>query len=355
MISDTLVHLLRDNYLEAKIRGKKSFLLQRQQLLSLAEIPTLSDIVAALADGPYGSELSKLQEVSSAVETERAIQRGFASSVNNLVSGSKGNVRQFLLEYVRRFDAYDLATLVMFKSQGKTWEEFSTARQPLGGVREGQLRRLYMMDDLRESVRIIGDKTLEERTGDIDLEEMPPEKAALVRDIFTGWGEERFYNYVVKRLHGRDRSSCLPIVGATVDLLNLSIVLRSKLIGVSNVEEHLVPVHWRLDKQSIGRLLATTDLDETLEKAGSLTQYSRLMANARQRHEETKSLAFLEMDVKRYLVGQARRIFLGFPYTIGVVLAFLIFKENEARGLAAVISGVASGLKPDQVKALITV
>ena len=41
MISDTLVHLLRDNYLEAKIRGKKSFLLQRQQLLSLAEIPTL--------------------------------------------------------------------------------------------------------------------------------------------------------------------------------------------------------------------------------------------------------------------------------------------------------------------------
>jgi len=120
VISDTLVHLLRDNYLEAKIRGKKSFLLQRQQLLSLAEIPTLSDIVAALADGPYGSELSKLQEVSSAVETERAIQRGFASSVNNLVSGSKGNVRQFLLEYVRRFDAYDLATLVMFKSQGKT-------------------------------------------------------------------------------------------------------------------------------------------------------------------------------------------------------------------------------------------
>jgi len=75
VISDTLVHLLRDNYLEAKIRGKKSFLLQRQQLLSLAEIPTLSDIVAALADGPYGSELSKLQEVSSAVETERATQR----------------------------------------------------------------------------------------------------------------------------------------------------------------------------------------------------------------------------------------------------------------------------------------
>ncbi len=353
MISDTLVHLLRDNYLEAKIRGKKSFLLQRQQLLSLAEIPTLNDIVAALAEGPYGSELSKLQEVSSAVETEQAIQRGFANSVNNLVSGAKGNVRQFLLEYVRRFDAYDLATLVMFKSQGRGWEEFSAVRQPLGGFREGQLRRLYLMDNLRESVRVIGDKTLEERTSNISLEEMPPEKAALVRDIFTGWGEERFYNYVAKRLHGRDRSSCLPIVGATVDLLNLSIILRTKLIGVSNVEKHLIPAHWRLDKQSVSRLVATSDLDEALEKAGSLTQYGRLLSNARQKHEETKSLAFLELDVKRYLLGQARRIFLGFPYTIGVVLAFLLFKENEARSLAAVVAGVASGLKPDQVKALI--
>ena len=353
MISDTFVHLLRDNYLESKIRGKKSFLLQRQQLFSLAEIPNLNDIVAALAEGPYGSELSKLQEVSSAVETERAIQRGFANSVNNLVSGAKGNVRQFLLEYVRRFDAYDLATLVIFRSQGKSWEEFSAARQPLGGFREVQLRRLYLMDNLRESVRIIGDKILEERTSNIALEEMPPEKAALVRDIFTGWGEERFYNYVTKKLHGRDRSSCLPIVGATVDLLNLSIILRTKLIGVSNVEEHLIPARWRLDRQSVSRLVATSDLDEALEKAGSLPQYGRLMSNARQKHEETKSLAFLELDVKRYLIGQARRIFLGFPYTIGVVLAFLLFKENEARSLAAVVSGVASGLKPDQVKALI--
>ncbi len=209
------------------------------------------------------------------------------------------------------------------------------------------------MDNLRESVRVVGDKTLEARTSNISLEEMPPEKAALVRDIFTGWGEERFYNYVVKRLHGRDRSSCLPIVGATVDLLNLSIILRSKPIGVSNVEEHLIPAQWKLDKQAVSRLVGTADVDEALEKAGSLAQYGRLMSNARQKHEETKSLAFLELDVRRYLMGQARKIFLGFPYTIGVVLAFLLFKENEARNLAAVVSGVASGLKPDQVKALI--
>lgn len=353
MLTETLVHLLRDNYTEAKVRGKKSFLLERQQLYSLAEFRSQSEILGFLADGPYGPELSKLQESSSPVETERAVRLSFARSVKNLISSAKGNVRQFLTEYSSRFDAYDLATLLIYKIQGKTLEEYLATRQPLSALSEKRVRRLYAAEDPPDVLEEIGDEALQSRMEGISLEELTPDKASLIRDIFNGWGEERFFNYVNKKLHGRDRNSCLPIVGTSIDLLNLSVILRSKLIGISNVRDHLIPTQWKLSEKALNQVLSAEDLVQTLDMASSLRQYRSLLSGARQKYEESKSLAFLEVAVRKHMVEVSRDVLLRFSYSIGVVLAFLTLKENEARNIAAVVSGVGAGLKPETIRPLL--
>ncbi len=278
---------------------------------------------------------------------------GFARSVRNLISTAKGNVHQFLLEYVRRFDAYDLATLVIYKSQGRTWEEYIATRQPLGLLRESRLRRLYSIEDVSDLLERIGDETLQARMKGFSLGELTPEKASLVRDIFTGWGKEQLYDYTNTTLHGRDRASCLPILGTSIDFLNLSIILRSKLIGVSNIRDHLIPVQWKLGKSALGELASSEDVLQALDRASSLSHYHGLLSAARQQYEESKSLAFIELAVRKHMVDLSREILLGFPYTIGVVLAFLVLKENEARNLAAVVSGVGAGLRPEQIRVLV--
>lgn len=350
---ETLVHLLRDNFTEAKVRAKKGFLLERLQLHSLSEFRTQSEILAFLADSPYGPELSKLQDSSGPAEIERAVRLGFARSVSNLILSAKGNVRGFLLEYSRRFDAYDLGTLLIYRSQGKLWEEYSNARQPLSVMTERELRGLYSTDDPVRLVRRLGDDSLASRLEGISLEDLTPDRAALVRDIFNGWGEERFFNYVDKKLHGRDKKSCLPIVGTSIDLLNLSVTLRSKLIGLANVKDHLVPTGWRLDRQVLGRLSYAEDLSQTLDQAAAITHYRRMLSGARQKYEETKSLAFLELSMRMELVEVSRKVLLKFPNSIGVVLAFLTLKENEARNIAAVVSGVGAGLKPETIRPIL--
>ncbi len=353
MPAETLVHLLRDNYTEAKVRGKKSFLIERQQLYSLAEFRTQTEILGFLADGPYGPELSKLQESSTPVEVERAVRMSFARSVRNLMSTAKGNVKQFLTEYTRRFEAYDLAALVLFRSQEKPWEEYAATRLPLGIMSEKELRRLYSVEDLETLASIVGDKKLQERLEGIQLEKLTPDKASLLRDIFNGWGEERFYDFINKNLGGRDRESCLPIVGSSIDLLNLTTILRSKLIGISGVHKHLAPVRWKLLDKGINQLITSEDLAQALDRSSTLPYYRRLLSGARQRYEESKSLSFLELLIRKHMLDLSRNILLGFPFTLGVELAFLVLKENEARNLAAVVSGVGAGLKPEQVRPLI--
>ena len=355
MAVDTLSHLIRDNYLIALLRGKRSQLLNHQQLISLSESKSQSEITGLLSEGSYGPELSKLQEESSPIETERAIRLGFARSVRGLISASKGDTHEFLVEYRRRFDAYDLAGLVVFKAQGKAWEEFLATRQPLGLMNEQELHPLYSLEDLSAMAAEGGDRHLVARLKGFSMEDAAGEGASLVRDIINGWGEERFYKYIDDKLSGADRENCKPIAGSTIDVANLTIILRSKILNAPGVKDHLIHSHWKINQRYLDQLLGATEVSQALDAIASHEYYYKMLAGGRQKYEETKSLAFIEVALRKHQLKLSTRLFLGFPYSVGIVLAFLTLKENEARNLAAVITGVGAGLPGDQLRSLIAV
>ena len=355
MYTDTLSHLVRDNYLIARLRGNRSRLLGRQQLFALSESKSQTEIIGLLAEGPYGPELSKLSAESSTIDTERAVRLGFADSVMSLGRASGGDTRDFIVQYRRRFDAHSLASLVVFKAQGKTWEEYLATRLPLALINEQELHRLYSLDDLSIIAREGGDRHLVDRVKGFSTTDIEGEKATLIRDVVNGWAEERFYNYIDEKLSGPDRENSLPIAGSAIDITNLTIIIRSKLIGASGVREHLIPSHWKLNQRAIDQLLAATDATQALDVAAGHEYYGRILGGARQKYEESKSLSFIEVALREYQLALARRLFLGFPYSVGIVLAFLVLKENEARNLAAVLAGVAAGLPTDELRSLLAV
>ncbi len=335
------------------MRGKRSKLLGRQQLVALSESKSQTEIIGLLAEGPYGPELSKLASESSTIETERAVRLGYADSVMSLIRASGGDTHEFLIQYRRRSDAYAIAGLVVFKAQGKSWEEYLTTRQPLALMNEQELHRLYSIDDLSTIASEAGDRHLVERLKGFSMTDIEGEKGSLVRDIINGWGEERFYKYIDKKLSGPDRENCLPIAGSAIDIASLTIIVRSKIIGASGIKDHLIPSHWKLNQRAIDQLLAATDVAQALDIAASHEYYSRILSGARQKFEESKSLSFIEVALRRYQLDLSRRVFLGFPYSVGIVLAFLILKENEARNVAAVLAGVAAGLPADELRPLL--
>lgn len=273
----------------------------------------------------------------------------------SLSRASGGDTRDFVAQYRRRFDAYSLASLVVFKAQGKTWEEYLATRLPLALINEQELHRLYSLDDLSIIASEGGDRHLVDRVKGFSTTEIEGEKASLVRDVINGWGEERFYKYIDEKLSGPDRENSLPIAGSAIDIANLTIIIRSKLIGASGVREHLIPSHWKLNHRAIDQLLAATDATQALDLAAGHEYYGRILSGARQKYEESKSLSFIEVALRKYQLDLARRLFLGFPYSVGIVLAFLVLKENEARNIAAVLAGVAAGLPTDELRSLLAV
>lgn len=350
---DTLRHIARDNYLIAKIRGERSYLLESKQLLSLAESRSKAEVIGLLTEGTYGQILSKLEPAVDALMIERAVFTIFGVSLNRLLRAPAGDTREFLREYEARLEAHDFAALVVFKSIGKPWEEYLATRRPLALRREQELHRAYSVEDLGTLAAELGDRFSVARLKGFSFGELNGEKAALVKDIITGWGEERLYKYVSTKLTGPDMKNCLPIVGSAVVLTNVFIILRSKLIGITNVRPHLIPARWKLDQASIDQLIAMQDVPQVLDFMASHYYYRTIFSGARQKYEDDKSLAFLEIRLRQHQVHLSKRIFLGFPYSVGIVLAFLVLKENEARNLAGIFAGVDTGLEPDKIRSLL--
>ncbi len=222
-------------------------------------------------------------------------------------------------------------------------------------MNEQELHRLYSLDDLSIIAREAGDRHLVDRVKGFSMTDLEGEKASLIRDVINGWGEERFYKYIDEKLSGPDRENCLPVAGSAIDIANLTIIIRSKLIGASGVRDHLIPSHWKLNQRVIDQLLAATDAAQALDAVASHEYYGRLLSGSRQKYEESKSLSFMEIALRRHHLDLSRRLFLGFPYSVGIVLAFLILKENEARNLAAVLAGVAAGLPTDELRSLLAI
>ena len=353
MARDTLSHLVRDNYLIALLRGKRSQLLDHQRLVALSESKSQTEIIGLLSEGSYGPELSKIQGESSPIETERAIRLGFARSVRSLLSAARGDTREFLVQYRKGFDAYDLSGLVVFKAQGRSWEEYLATRQPLGLMNEQELHRLYSLDDLGILASSAGDRRLVARLKGLTMEDARGSNGSLVRDVINGWGEERFYNYVDEKLSGSDRENCIPIAGSTIDIANFTIILRSKLLNAPGVKDHLINSHWKLNQRYLDQLLTAGDISQALDTMASHDYYRRIMTGARQKYEETKSLSFIEVALRKHHLDLSTRIFLGSPYSVGIVLAFLILKENEAKNLAAVLTGVGAGLPGEELRSLL--
>lgn len=352
MALDTIRHIARDNFLIAKIRGERSYFLEPQQLSSLAESRSKAEAIGLLVEGRYGQTLSKLEPDASAIATERAIFLSLGDSLRWLVRAASGDTRQFLREYGDRLDAQDLAALVVFRAAGKTWEEYVATRRTFSTKREQELHQLYSVEDIGSLASELGDRFLVARLKGFTLGELDGEKAALVKDIIVGWGEERFYKYV-KKMKGADLKNCLAIVGSAIDVINVLIILRSKIMGSTSVKAHLVPARWKLDQTSLEQLVAFQDVGQGLDFMTSHYYYRTIFGGARQKYEDTKSLSFLEIGLRQHQLHLSKRIFLGFPYSVGIVLAFLILKENESRNLAGIINGVDANLPSDEIRSLL--
>lgn len=156
----------------------------------------------------------------------------------------------------------------------------------------------------------------------------------------------------VQKLKGIDKKVLESIIGAEIDLANISLIVRAKQFNLpeKSIKNLIIPVRYNLlDKEIEEALKALNNLDSInaliagYYKKPMLLEYSEL---ARKEND----VSIFETGLKRFLVILNLSSFIGYPFHVGIIVAYLNLKMFEGQDIRAILIGKRDGLENERIK-----
>lgn len=136
----------------------------------------------------------------------------------------------------------------------------------------------------------------------------------------------------VDKLDRRDRAIAMRLIGVEIDLQNINWIIRLKNfydLPIEAVMATIVPGGFNLDKSVIDELYRAENVTSAI--GGFVkSKYPGLTAMlASQTPDSTARLTLIRRILEEIMKQEVQRILVGYPFTIGIVLAYFILKRNE--------------------------
>jgi len=161
-------------------------------------------------------------------------------------------------------------------------------------------------------------------------------------------------------LSKRDRMIAERLIGIEIDSVNVNWIVRRQAFYAGTDRGDGITL-------LAGGLMAKSgDLENALSSSHPARQLSLLFGDrmgvsleAPSRDEDTHvasiahSLMFLENLLKQQLLYECRRVMGGYPFTIGVILAYFALIQQEARRILTILNGKYYEMPLRQLKALL--
>ena len=330
--------------IHSRVRVMYSTLLSPQKLADLANAPDLSGLVGLLKDTPYGPYLEGLEDKDlTSKQVMHQLQKRLADVYITLIHTAPAHTRSLLTELFRHFEIDNLKAILRAIVINSSWEQVREILFPLGSLAKlpaekmleagtieaavAQLIHTPYYDTLSHAVK----RYTEERS-------LFPLEVALDLDYWrTLWIN-------ANRLPGQDRTQALRIVGPLVDMNNLMWAMRYRVYHHLSEEEiinYTLPFGYRVRDEDIRAIAAGADMARIVMRV-----YPGLINVDNLLQDPERGLPKLELQLQRRLRQQLNAVFTGYPFHIGLPLAFVILNELELQDLTVLIEAKASGKSP---------
>jgi V/A-type H+-transporting ATPase subunit C len=331
-------------YPNARVRALRSRRLTAQDRHFLIAARDLPSFLQYLATTSYGPAVPGLEgETPEPVTFERQLARPLMEDYARVARSLRGRrEREIILALFSRFEAENLKVLLGVFLSGIERRAVLQLLYPLGGL------STLPWDDLWASQEVTRVADLLARTpfGRLFRHAIPqfeaqgrlfPLEMALELSCF------RRLQQALSGLRSRsDRRSARRILGAYVDLLNISWVIRLR-------------VHYGLSPEEIvnyslpGGSMTTLSVLLRLARASDIPSFLGQMPPVlRKKVGEIRDWEAMRAPLETWFMQVIARVFLGPPFHIGVEIAYLLEKEMELTELVTLLEAKAHGLSAEE-------
>jgi V/A-type H+-transporting ATPase subunit C len=324
----------------ARVRSMYADLISPSTLIELSEAPDLETLVSLLKGNAYGPTLEELDR--DALTPRRIVYqiRGrLAKDYASLIRAVPAEARPLLVQLYRHFEVDNLKAVLRGIASGSSWERVRFVLFPLGSFTVLPSEEMVEAGNITAAVEMLS-QTPYQATLAHALERYTTEDSLFPLEVSLDLNYWRALWEEGNRLSSRDREEGLRIIGALVDTTNLMWAVRYRIyhhLAEEEIINYTLPFGKRVKDEDIRAIAAGADIPQIVNRI-----YPSLPDMREFLQEPQAGLPLLEVLLQRKLAGECRAAFFGYPFHIGIPLAYLVLNELEVQDLTVLIEAKAA-------------
>ncbi len=338
-------------YVFARISAMKSLLLQKEEYDKILKMDP-SEIVKFLQEGVYKDEINSLAIKYSGIKlVENTLNKHLERVFLKLKRISDSETNYLMEQYLRRYDFWNLKTLIRAKQARVVEDDVFDLFLPVGTLSSGDLRRLYSLNSIKEIIASSGIIKPSEFREAIDKYEMNNDLSELENMLDFHYFKDSAAFAMQIPIQGKLFKDFFKY---EFDIYNLNLILKK--------------IFFKLDKEYVRRFFIYRNKELTRETLKSLvekenfgsfltelnkTGYGKLLSEINE--NTTDPILRIEVIFNEFLLKKSLLLFHKIPLTINIVIGYIFAKEIEVKNLRTIIKSKKLEYKEDYVKKLIVV
>lgn len=351
---------LKYGYSNARVCGMRGLLIRYQELEELIRVKSVAAMMELLRRTSYKQDIDSVSGYAGSEALEIAAARNFSRIVNKILSFTPKDDLPAVCALLRKWDLLNIKMIVHAKAAGIKAEKILPYLFAVGSLTR---------QDLEQLARASGDELFAvlKKTA-IGREMVSLSSAAFskhMRDVFNNALKNMnaflqvesildAYTYVfmdrgLAVVGGGEINNIRTVLKKEIDAKNLMIIerLKARQFKAGEIAKYLIK-GGTLNRRTVERLLDAKEKQQVLAIIKSRFRGIEI--------GEDYDLPQLEVSLEKELAKEKHAVFRRSMLSIGVIMGFLLIKEEEINNLRKIAKAKEAGIAEDEIrKMLVTV
>lgn len=339
-------------YVNARIRGMKSRLLDRQALEDMIFQPDIDALILHLEKTPYKEDIIKAKVLCTGILCiEYALRNNFTRTFRKILDFVRNSeAERYIRIFLHRWDVQNIKTVIRGKNVHVTNDEILDCLVPAGELDEVTLTELVKQPDVRAVIDLLATwgigyaRPLTEKitdyseTGDLSILECALDQYYFFEALETV--KTRSYNDTLIR----------DILATEIDVVNIKTLLRMVRDHIESEEaqKFLIKGGRELPLDTLLQFITLQSLDQVIKKLEP-TSY-RFLAEVPEEAIKTQKISVMEKQLEKFLIKKGARAFFDDPLSVASVIGYFWAKYNEITNIRIISRCKTIDLPDDQLK-----
>lgn len=337
-----------------RVKAKKRFLLSHDTYSRML-VMDVHEIGRFLGETQYREEMAKYAANYSGPDLiEVAVTRNLAETYSAILSFTTGHLREMVGNYLKRWDAFNVKTVLRGRTAQVRSEEIMDTLVPAGAFSEAYLKSIVQMGSIQEVMDALSSEPSLAITPELVREVVDTGRLAQLEDHL----DQTFYYDLLKVIDPTRTADKLlrDFVRREVDVTNMKVLLKLKAerIPEEKISKYMIPggMEYSIEKlRGLAQAEGLAPIVEDLERSSM----SESLKTSLENFKDDKRLSDITIALDKALIGTSEKFAHSYPLSVLPIINYMIRKKVEVDNIRIVSRGKGSGLSTKVIEDLLVV